>query len=141
MGLITALALIVCGVLAAASLIAAKQPNSKEYIDKLVPYQGWIGVVVGIWGVWAIITALLNLNLLHHWPILWITLFATGVLEFALGFLLGFALISKYALSGSAEALAKGQILREKLAGYQIPLGLAGIGVGIWCLLATFIFR
>lgn len=137
MGIIASIALIICGVLAAATLIVKNNPNSKELIDKLVPYQGIIGVIVCIWGIWIIINSLLNISAFHIIPLLWLTILAIGLLSFALGFLLGFALISKYALAGSAEATAKGELLRAKIATYQIPLGLAGIVVGIWGLIAT----
>ncbi len=39
-GLIT----IAGGILAASALIIARKPNAKQLIDKLTPYQGWIGV-------------------------------------------------------------------------------------------------
>ena len=139
MGLITGLVLIVCGVLAAASLIAKRQPNSQQFIDKLVPYQGWIGFVVCLWGAWIIISSVLHLNLLHIVPIWWATFLATGLLEFGLGFLLGFGLLTKYLLSKNETALAKGQELRAKLATVQIPMGLAGIGLGVWCLVASLL--
>jgi hypothetical protein len=139
MGILTAVALIICGVLAAASLIAKMRPDSQAMIDKLVPYQGWIGFVVCIWGVWTIISSILGISLLHHYPILWVTIVATGAVEFGLGFLLGFGLITQYVLSSSPEAMAKSQLLRAKLATVQIPLGLIGIGLGVWCLLAVLV--
>jgi len=139
MGLVTALALIVCGILAAASLIAKMRPDSQKMIDTLVPYQGWIGFIVCLWGAWTIISSVLNLGLLHHWPILWITIAATGALEFGLGFLLGFGLITQYVLSKNEAALAKGAQLRAKLANVQIPMGLIGIGLGVWCLVAELV--
>jgi hypothetical protein len=141
MGLVTALALIVCGVLAAAGWIAKRQPNSQQMIDKLTPYQGWIGLVVCIWGAWTIIQSVLHMGWMTSFPVLWFTLLATGLLEFGLGFLLGFALISRYALSKSPEAVLRGEQLRVKLVGIQIPLGLLGIGVGVWCLIAGFMYH
>jgi hypothetical protein len=83
----------------------------------------------------------LHISMLHIVPIWWITLLATGCLEFGLGFLLGFSLITKYALAGSPEALVKGELLRAKLASIQIPLGFAGIGLGVWCLAAVFVYH
>jgi hypothetical protein len=127
MGILTSIALIICGLLAAASLIIKKEPNAKDLIDKLVPYQGWIGMIVCILGIWTIIRAILDLRLFSYLPIYWLTFLGTGVLEFILGFLLGFALITKYFLSNSAEAMAKGQQLRARLAGWQIPLGVVAI--------------
>ena len=141
MFLVTAIALIICGALAAASFIVAKRPDAKQAIDKLVPVQGWVGLVVCVWGAWTIVSAVLSLGLLSHFPVYWMTFMAVGVMEFALGFLLGFGLITKYALSKHEQALARGQQLRGKLALYQIPLGLIGIGLGVWCVLVSFLYR
>ena len=141
MFLVTAIVLIICGALAAASFIVAKRPDAKQAIDKLVPIQGWIGLVVCLWGAWTIVSAVLSISLLSHWPVYWFTFMAVGVVEFVLGFLLGFGLITKYALSKNEQALARGQQLRGKLVLYQVPLGLAGIGLGVWCVLASFLYR
>jgi hypothetical protein len=140
MGILTSIALIICGLLAAASLIVKKQPNAKELIDKLVPYQGWIGLIVCILGIWTIIRALLHASLFSYLPVYWLMFLGTGVLEFILGFLLGFALITKYFLSGSPEAMAKGQQLRTRLAGWQIPLGIVAIVLGVWFLIENLMY-
>jgi hypothetical protein len=55
--------------------------------------------------------------------------------ELALGFLLGYGLITKYVLSGSPQALGKGQQLQGQLAKYQGPLGLTAIALAILFLL------
>jgi hypothetical protein len=141
MGLFTGIVLLVLGVLAAAGSIVAKRPDAKQYIEKLVPYQGWIGFVCCIWGVWIIISSLLNLNWLSFVPIWWITFAATGVLEFTLGLLLGYALLSQHLLSKNAEAMKRGEELRMKLVPYQVKLGYASIAVGIWTIVANFIVR
>ncbi|HEX8323532.1 MAG TPA: hypothetical protein VF595_06415 [Tepidisphaeraceae bacterium] len=139
MSLITSLALIVCGLVAAASLIAKFRPDSQQVIEKITPYQGWIGLIVCLWGVWAIVSSVLNIGLVHHWPVLWLTLAATGLVEFALGFLLGFNLLTRLALSRNEVAMARGELVRAKLTSVQIPLGLAGVGLGVWCLLLTVV--
>ena len=93
MGILTAVALIVCGALAAATLIVQKQPNAKEALEKLRPYQGWIGVVVAICGTWSLIWALIYLpswfGVGFRGVIWWLTYFLSAALEFGLGFLLG----------------------------------------------------
>ncbi len=141
MGLLTAIALIVCGVLAASSVIVKSRPDAQQMIDKLVPYQGWIGFVVCLVGLWTVIWTFLNMTLLHVLPVLWLTIIATGLVEFGLGFLLGFGLLSKYLLSKSPAAMARGVELRAKLASIQIPLGLVGIGLGVWCLIAALMYH
>jgi hypothetical protein len=141
MGLFTGIVLLVLGVLASASSIVAKRPDAKEAIEKLVPFQGWIGLVCCIWGIWIIISALLNLSWMSVVPIWWLTYFATGVLEFTLGLLLGYALLSQFLLSKNPEASKRGEELRAKLAPFQTPLGYASIAVGVWAIVATFIWH
>jgi len=129
--------LLLLGVLAASSVIVKNKPDAKELIDKLVPIQGWLGFVACFWGVWGIIQAVLNLGMLGTWPIWWATWLATSIVTASLGLLLGFSLLSKFVLSKNEAAMAKGEALRMKLAGYQIPLGFIAIGLAIW----TVVYR
>ena len=125
-GLIT----IAGGILAASALIIARKPNAKDLIDKITPYQGWIGIVMFFWGVWAVLDCVRFMSLLSARPLFWIFWLASGVADLVVGFLLGFGLITKYALSRNAAALARGQKLRAKLAGYQGGFGLFAIAMG-----------
>ncbi len=131
MWIITVAVLLAGGLLGAANLIIAKKPNAKELIDKLMPYQGWIGVLLVVWGVIDVIRLVTSLGALSSagiWMVIWIL---TPLTERGLGFLLGYGLISKYALSKNPQALEKGQQVRAKLAVYQGPLGLAAIAIAI----------
>ena len=130
---------IIGGILAASGFIIAKKPNAKELIDKIVPYQGWIGVVMFFWGIWEIIGCLRLISLLSKFPLRWIFWMLSGVADLGVGFILGFALISKYALSKDATALAKGQELRGKLVKVQVPLGFLAIVMGLLYLVFIFI--
>ena len=125
-GLIT----IAGGILAASALIIARKPNAKELIDKITPYQGWIGVVMSFWGIWAILDCVRHLAVLKVAPLFWTFWLAQGVADLLVGFLLGFGLLTKYALGKSEVARIRGQMLRERLAGYQGVLGLFAIAMG-----------
>lgn len=125
-GLIT----IAGGILAASSLIIARKPDAKKLIDKLTPYQGWIGIVMFFWGVWGTLSCVRNMSLLSVVPLRWTFWTLSSVVDLVVGFLLGFGLITKYALSGSPAALARGQAIRGKLAGYQGVFGLVAIAIG-----------
>jgi len=114
------------GLIAASSLIIAKKPNAQELIDKLTPYQGWIGVVLAVLGVLGIITSLTHFSIIGM---------ALSAVEFIVGFLLGYGLISKYLLEKNETAKAKGQELRMKLTKYQIPAGLILVVLGAYSLL------
>lgn len=89
------------GLIASSNVIIAKKPNAKELIDKLTPYQGWIGVILAFWGVWGIISSVLNIGDLS---LTWIVSLAVAVAEFVVGFLLGYGLISKYLLEKNETA-------------------------------------
>ncbi len=81
MGLVSGIWLALLGVLGASNLIIAKKPDAKELIAKMAPYQGWIGAVSALWGVWGIISAVLNLGWMTKAPIYWGTFAASAVLS------------------------------------------------------------
>ena len=125
-GLIT----IAGGILAASALIIGRKPNAKAIIDKIAPYQGWIGIVMSFWGVWAVLDCVRHLSVLSTSPLFWTFWLTQGIADLLVGFLLGFGLITKYTLSKNAAAEARGQALRLKLAPYQGALGVFAIVMG-----------
>jgi hypothetical protein len=136
-GLIT----IAGGILAASALIIARKPNAKQLIDKLTPYQGWIGVVMFFWGIWEVLGVVRSMSLISVYPVRWILFLAIAVADLVVGFLLGFGLITKWTLSSSPAALARGQQIRGKLAGYQGAFGLLAIVTGVLFIVWPYIFH
>ena len=132
--------LIILGLLAVPSLLLSKKPNAKELFDKIAPYQGWIGCVFAIWGLWGIIDSILSIGWLTSMPIWWITYLLVAVVEFGLGFILGYALIQKYALSKNEKGAEAGEKLLAKLLPLQGTLGIVAIALGIWAIVANFLF-
>ncbi len=130
--------MLLLGVLGAANLIIAKKPDAKEVIAKISPYQGWIGAISALGGVWWIIYAVLNIGWLTSAPIAWATLAAVAGVQLCLGLLLGVGVIKTFVKQ--AEAQAKMNDMVTKLAPYQGILGLVAIGLGIWGLVSFFIF-
>jgi len=132
--------LAVLGILGASNLIIARKPDAKELIAKLAPYQGWIGAVSAIWGVWTIISCLLNLGMLAHPALLifWASWLADGALEVALGLLLGVGVLKTFIKNPQANAKMDQTI--TKLAPFQGLLGLIAIGLGVWFVIATILF-
>jgi hypothetical protein len=128
------------GVLGASGIILKKKPNAKELIEKLSKYGGWIGVLGAVWGIWTLISALLNLGMLGmglYALLIWITILATGVCLTGLGIIFGYGMITTYL---SAEARAKGEKIRAKLTGYQSGLGILAIIMSIWWVLLILVF-
>ena len=133
MGYVYGIALIVCGVLAASSVIVKKRPEAKELIAKLAQWQGWIGLVGCFWGGWGIISAILNLGMLKDFLLLWVFYLIASVLSFGVGFLLGYGMIQQFALKKANDAAKeKAEQLHKKLVSLQIPLGYICIGFGLW---------
>ncbi|MFC5046769.1 hypothetical protein ACFSTE_09840 [Aquimarina hainanensis] len=132
--------LIILSILAVPSLLLSKKPNAKELLDKIEPYQGWIGLVFCFWGVWGVISAILNIGWLTTHPIWWVTLLAGNLVEAVLGFLLGFGMINKLVLSKNEAAKEKALQLRAKLAPMQGKLGMLGLIVGVWMIVAYILF-
>lgn len=124
--------MIVAGLLAAPQLIAGKSKSAEDLLKKMAPYQGWFGLVLFVWGVWGIISSVLNLAWLTATPIWWITYLAMALLETALGLLLGFNLIDQYILSKNPTSAAKGKELHAKLVPKQKLFGILGIIAGLW---------
>jgi hypothetical protein len=75
--------------------------------------------------------SLLNVSLLGRAPIHWICWLLEGAVDFGVGFLLAYGLVSKYVLERNATAQAKGALLRSKLAGIQAPLGGFAMVMGL----------
>ncbi len=142
MGLIAGVALIVSGILASSSTIIKKRPEAKELIAKLVPWQGWIGLIVCLWGIWGTIHAVLTIGLIASVPVWWLTYLVANVSSAAIGFLLGYGMIQRFALKNAEQdKQEKAEKLHEKLVGIQIPLGYVALVIGVWSIIANFIVR
>lgn len=137
---ITVIATIVGGLLAVPGLMVGKNPQAKELLDKIAPFQGIIGIVLFFWGlVFLIARPLSYFGMINILPVLWITMFLLYLVQILLGFLLGFGFISKMT-SGNEQARMKSEELRMKLATYQGPLGIAAIVLGVWFLIYGLFF-
>jgi len=134
------LILIALGILAAPSMLLSRRPDAKEILDKITPYQGWIGLIFCILGIIGIIQAVLGLGMLTVFPIRWLSWLAGGVLQASLGFLLGYGMIQKNILSKNADASEKGEALLNKLRPMQGKLGLFAVIWGIWMIVSCIIF-
>ncbi len=138
--MIWGITLVLLSIIAVPSLILSKKPNAKELLAKIEPYQGWIGLICCFWGVWGIISAVLTISWISVAPILWATYLIGNIVSATLGFMLGFGLINKFFLSKNDAAKEKAEALREKIAPKQGKLGIVGIFVGAWMIVASFLF-
>lgn len=151
-GLIT----IAGGIIASSGFIVKRRPDAQQLIDKLMPYQGWIGVVMFGWGIKETLFTVLHLGLLLSYPLHAISAITNSAADLLVGFLLGFGLIVKYAFKADAQPAAQAQPagygygmqpmaqgptgnanldrahqIRSKLVAVQAPLGLLAIIAGV----------
>jgi len=138
MGITAGIWLALLGVLAIPNLIIAKKPEAKELIAKLAPYQGWIGAVSAIWGLWIVIHSFLNFGWLTSAPIWWATYLTDGVVQFGLGMLLGVGTLKTFIKAPAAQA--KMDEVTQKLAPKQGVLGLVALGLAIWVVACNILF-
>jgi len=118
------------GLLAASGFIVQRRPDAQQVIDKLAPYQGWIGVTMFVWGINEILGVLRSTSLIGTNLFTWVFWAASGVSDLLVGFLLGFGLITHYVLSRNEQAKEKGAAIKEKLVAIQAPLGLVSMVLG-----------
>lgn len=130
--------LILMGLLGAYPMLVRAQPNAKDILDKLVPIQGIVGLIGLLWGIWWLIRAVLNLGLISVLPLFWLTLLATALVMLLLGFLLSFGLLQQFGVLGG-NAGKTGEQIRSKIVGYQVPLGIAALGLVVWYLLVRYV--
>ena len=125
MDVIIKLLAIVGGLLAASSLVAQKSKDAGQALGKLTPYQGVIGVILLVVGLYSF--------LFHSLPHLGAMIkYSAGlfglimqILMILVGFILSYALLSEKLLSKNATAQEKGAKAARKLVSIQIPLGIA----------------
>lgn len=138
--MIWGISLVLLSIIAVPSLILSRKPNAQELLEKIEPYQAWIGLAFCFWGIWGVVTAILNLGWLTIAPIWWATFLSGNIVAAVLGFMLGSGLITKLFLSKNDAAKIKANELRAKIAPKQGKLGVVGIIVGVWMIAASFLF-
>src|ERR1035437_2970611 len=97
MRIIYCLLLIVCGALAASVLVLRKRPDTAGVLGQLIPIQGILGAVLGLWSLVLAVRLLDVLDTFFTFRVL-IACIATVVGVF-LGFILAYGLWGKYVLS------------------------------------------
>lgn len=132
-------ALLVGGILAAASFIVSKKPDAEKLIGKIRPYQGFVGVGLLAMGVWNIVDGALGVgfHLMKFKVLLGLTLISFVMCELLLGFLLGMPLIAKW-IPGESDAETKAVELSKKLGVYQVTIGFVAIATVLLWLLYRF---
>lgn len=135
---INAIVLVLGGILALSALIVAQKPNARQLIDRLTPYQAVIGVALVVLGIidglWALpkLADMFKINLLLG--AVWLTVVGASIL---LGALFGMGQIIKM-IPGNSSAQQKALQLAQKVAPYQVLIGLLGLAGSLLYFLYRF---
>ena len=143
LGWVLIILMIAGGILGVSGLIVAKKPDAEALIDKLVPFQAFIGVGLLALGIWALLNfGLINtFRILPHFPILGLFAIAGSYGAILLGFLLGMPQIAKW-IPGESSAETTAMELSKKLAPFQLILGIiVGAGGVLGLLMALRIMK
>ena len=124
---LNAIVVILGGILAVSALIISKKPDAKQLIDKLTPFQALIGVamiglsVVNFLRLLGVLTNMFKLDFM--WALGVWCMFGAGV---ALGALFGMPQVAKW-IPGDSPAEQKAMEITQKIAPFQVLLGLVGL--------------
>jgi len=132
MGLLHGIWLLVLGGLGAASLVA-RRPEGRKALAALEPYQGWIGVVSVVVGLWHLIVGLLGVGFIRWGTLGWLLRVADGLLLTALGLVLGVGILRTFFKSPAAQN--KLDQWTRSLQPYRERLGVAAMILGGYLLL------
>ncbi|MBP6631140.1 MAG: hypothetical protein KBG28_07590 [Kofleriaceae bacterium] len=129
------LLLLAGGIIAISGLIIAKKPEAKAMLDNLLPFQGFIGVGLLVFGVLGLIVNLGDLSaILKFWPLFGAIFIIAMVTEILLGFFLGMPQIAKW-IPGQSPAEQKAMEMHQKLAPLSVLLGVVALGTAALMLL------
>jgi hypothetical protein len=131
-GILFSILLATAGALAVYPRIVQARPDFKQLLDKILPYQGLIGLVVLVGGfLWGLRLLGRMGMMMTYVPVLLVLDIVSCVDGVLLGLLLGYGLIAQYILGNNIDALRHGENWRSRLAARQTLLGWTGLGLGI----------
>ena len=144
MDLLRPIALIVAGILAASGFIISRKPDAKQLIDKIVPFQGFIGVALLVWGIIDTIRVISHLkeigDIATTFPLYSISVYAGVASEVLLGFLLGMPAIASW-IPGESAAEQRAMEMQKKVVPFQTIIGFVGIVAAVLLLYYYFKFH
>ncbi len=135
------LLLIVASVLAVSGFIISKKPQAKDLIDKIVPFQGIIGVALLALGVLFLIGWIGKMDRISkvgdEWTFFPFAFYLGTAAAILLGFLFGMPLIAKW-IPGETPAEQKAMEMQKKIAGFSTIVGALGLVFGLLMLYYRF---
>ena len=137
-GLILSILLMALGLLGAQALINEKAPqNVKDFVARVYQFRESLGIVGIVLGLLLFVLRVLSLGSAGHMHAISMLLWLIAPLvAFALGLIFGLDFLRKHLKDPNLPMLAKADQWRAKILPFQKILGIAGLALGIVCLVA-----
>ena len=130
-GFVFAIFLIILGALAVYPAVVQAWPSTRWLLDKLLPYQGIVGIIGLVWGlIWGLHLLAVAGLMMRFAPIIWLLSLAGAVVAILLGLLLGYSLIDQHVLTKNAQFQQRGETIKVKLLARQASLGWTAMVLG-----------
>ena len=140
MSIVYGLWLFVLGCLAVPHLVISKYAGAEKILNKLRPFQGWIGFLSGLWGLYEIVWLLSALTFLRggvRGIVYFLIILAAVLCQIVLGFILGIGIVKSFVRD--AQAQAKMEQLLDRVLPYQVMLGILAIVDGATLVITTIV--
>ena len=126
------LVLIVGGLVGVSDYFAAKSEKMKNFVEKIVPAQGIIGIIIAALSVIELITSFADIK---YSVLFWLLEFYIVLIALLLGFILSYKLIVKMFIGKKAEIQEKTDKIVGKIQLWQTPLSWINFSNGILMIL------
>lgn len=127
----TSIILILGGLFACYGLIVANLPSIKAEFDKVIPYQGVLGILLLLLWLWDLVLLGRLIELFQNSFILGVVQLAGTLSKFVLWFVFTYALVVKYVLTAKTETKEYVTKTYKTLVVVQVPFGIIAVLVGL----------
>ena len=118
-------------------LISANAPSLKDDLDKIIPYQGFVGILLLCLWLWDLFHVWRIFKLLEVKPLFGVLALITLLTKLCLWAVLSFWLITKYVLTPTDQNKERSETIYKFLIYTQVPCGILAFLLGIIGIIVT----
>ena len=122
---------ILSGLICTAPFIISKVPSMEQHLAKVMPFAGWIGVSVLLWGVFEVFGAVTHMGMMTDHFVTWIFWLLTGLFDLGAGLILGSGLVMKWTIGSDPAKQATINEKLKKLTPFQLLIGIGQIVMSV----------
>ena len=138
--MLLSLLLIFAGLFACYGLIIAQAPHLKDEFDKVIPFQGFVGILLILMGFYDLFFLIGTIKLLQINLFFGVLALLTTTTKLILGFVLSYGLVTKYVLTAESDAKENTDKVYNTLIIAQVPFGILAILLGLIGIVVNLIY-